>query len=104
MSTPSIAATAYRMTSALAGANQDTKVKTSSLPTPDFANMVQSAVEQVVDQGRSADKQALALTEGKANVIDVVTAVAETEVALETLVSVRDRVISAYQEIMRMPI
>ena len=104
MSTPAIAATAYRMTSALAGANQDTSVKTSSTPTPDFANMVKSAVEEVVDQGRGADKQTLALTEGKANVVDVVTAVAETEVALETLVSVRDRVISAYQEIMRMPI
>ena len=34
----------------------------------------------------------------------VVTAVAETEVALETMVSIRDRVISAYEEIMRMPI
>ena len=41
---------------------------------------------------------------GKANIVDVVTAVAETEVAVEALVSVRDRVISAYEEIMRMPI
>ena len=41
---------------------------------------------------------------GKANIVDVVTAVAETEVAIETLVSVRDKVISAYEEIMRMPI
>ena len=30
--------------------------------------------------------------------------IAETEVALETMVAVRDRVISAYEEIMRMPI
>jgi flagellar hook-basal body complex protein FliE len=35
---------------------------------------------------------------------NVVTAVAETEVAVETMVAVRDRVISAYEEIMRMPI
>ena len=35
---------------------------------------------------------------------DVVTAVSETEVAVEALVSVRDRVIQAYEEIMRMPI
>jgi len=33
-----------------------------------------------------------------------VTAVAESETALQTLVAVRDRVISAYEEIMRMPI
>ena len=41
---------------------------------------------------------------GKANIVDVVTAVAETEVAVEALVSVRDKVIQAYEEIMRMPI
>jgi flagellar hook-basal body complex protein FliE len=37
-------------------------------------------------------------------VVDVVTAVAESETAIETLVSVRDKVIQAYEEIMRMPI
>ena len=41
---------------------------------------------------------------GKANMVDVVTAVAETEVAIQTLVSVRDKVIPAYEEIMKMPI
>ena len=44
------------------------------------------------------------MVNGKANVIDVVTALAETEMAMETMVTVRDRVISAYEEIMRMPI
>ena len=39
-----------------------------------------------------------------ADVVDVVTAVAESEAALNTLVAVRDRVIQAYEEIMRMPI
>ncbi|MHC5652885.1 flagellar hook-basal body complex protein FliE [Stappia sp.] len=104
MSIPSIAANAYRITSALSGANQDTQAKATSMGAPDFAGMVKSAVENVVDQGKKSDQQAMALAEGKANVVDVVTAVAETEVAMETLVSVRDRVISAYQEIMRMPI
>jgi flagellar hook-basal body complex protein FliE len=40
----------------------------------------------------------------KAYAVDVVTAVSETEVAVEALVSVRDRMIQAYEEIMRMPI
>ncbi|CAN0606416.1 unnamed protein product [Ectocarpus sp. 12 AP-2014] len=44
------------------------------------------------------------LVQGRADVVDVVTAVAETEVLLETVVTVRDRVIQAYQEILRMPI
>ena len=38
------------------------------------------------------------------NIVDVVTAVAETEVAIDALVAVRDQVIQAYEEIMRMPI
>lgn len=104
MSTPSVAAGAYRMASALVDPNQARELEKPSTTSPDFANMVKSAVENVVEQGQKSDQQALAMAQGKANVIDVVTAVAETEVAMETLVSVRDRVISAYQEIMRMPI
>jgi len=46
----------------------------------------------------------LDLVNGKANVVDVVTAISQTEMAVETMVTVRDRVISAYEEIMRMPI
>ena len=48
--------------------------------------------------------QSQAAAAGKSNMIDVVTAVAESEVAIDTLVSVRDKVISAYEEIMKMPI
>ncbi len=44
------------------------------------------------------------MASGKANIVDVVTAVADTEVAVETLVSVRDKVIAAYEDIMKMPI
>jgi flagellar hook-basal body complex protein FliE len=46
----------------------------------------------------------MAMTSGKGNVMDVVTAVAETDVAVSTLVSVRDRVIQSYEDIMKMPI
>ena len=56
------------------------------------------------EAGRKADAQTQAVAAGKANIVDVVTAVSETEVAVEALVSVRDKVIQAYEEIMRMPI
>ena len=39
---------------------------------------------------------------GKAELVDVVTAVANAETTLETVVALRDRMISAYQDIMRM--
>ena len=104
MSTMSIANNAYQMAAQL-----QQQAKAIEDPTPvreqvDFGQMVQSAVENVVDQGRVADAKAVGLIEGKADVVDVVTAVVEAEVTLETMVAVRDRVISAYEEIMRMPI
>lgn len=72
--------------------------------TPDFGNMVTDAVTDFTQLGEATEAKQVDLLQGKANIVDVVTAVAETEVALETMVSMRDRVISAYEEIMRMPI
>ena len=48
--------------------------------------------------------EARALVNGKSNMVDVVTAVAETQVAIDAVVAVRDKVIAAYDEIMKMPI
>lgn len=104
MSTPSIANNAYQMAQRLhqqARAGDETAQARDSV---DFGAMVQEAVETVVDKGRVADDKAVGMIEGKTDVVDVVTAISETEVALETMVAVRDRVISAYEEIMRMPI
>jgi flagellar hook-basal body complex protein FliE len=36
--------------------------------------------------------------------VDVVTAVADTETTFQTLISVRDKVIAAYEDVLRMPI
>lgn len=69
-----------------------------------FGNVLKDAMSAVTNSARASDTQAQALAVGKANVVDVVTAVAESEVAVDTLVAVRDRVIAAYEEIMKMPI
>ncbi|MEO0497084.1 MAG: flagellar hook-basal body complex protein FliE [Pseudomonadota bacterium] len=69
-----------------------------------FADLVSSAVKSVEAQGVETQAQTQAVVSGQGNLVDVVTAIAETEVALETMVSVRDKVIAAYEEIMRMPI
>lgn len=69
-----------------------------------FGQMLTNALDGVAASGRKAETQAMSAASGKANLVDVVTAVAESETALQTLVAVRDRVISAYEEIMRMPI
>jgi flagellar hook-basal body complex protein FliE len=69
-----------------------------------FGALLKQTIGSVVDAGHKSDAQSAALAAGKANVMDVVTAVAETDVAVSTLVSVRDRVIQAYEDIMKMPI
>ena len=70
----------------------------------DFASMLKDATDAVAQTGRKADGAAMSAASGRADLVDVVTAVAESETALQTLVAVRDRMISAYEEIMRMPI
>jgi flagellar hook-basal body complex protein FliE len=42
--------------------------------------------------------------QGKGSLIDVATAISSAQTSLETVMAVRDQVISAYQEIMRMSI
>ena len=103
MPTNAIAAGAYAATQGLL----NTPGKPGGAPAAaglDFSSLIQSAVSSVAQSGKAAEAQALAAASGKADIVDVVTAVAESEAALETLVAVRDRVIAAYEEIMRMPI
>lgn len=69
-----------------------------------FADILSSSLESARKVGKTADTGLMATAVGKAEVVDVVTAVAEAELTVQTIVSVRDRVISAYQQILRMPI
>lgn len=69
-----------------------------------FGDLLKEAMTSVTEAGKATDQTALSQVAGKADMIDVVTAVTETELAVQTLVTVRDRVITAYQEVMRMPI
>ena len=106
MASPISAANAYAALAKIGGQGAGIARPGASLDKHDqnFGSMLKDAIGGVLEAGRKSDMQAKALAAGKANVVDVVTAVAETEVAVETLVSVRDRVIQSYEEIMRMPI
>ena len=107
MASPIFAANAYRLASGLANnALQDRKTDAAAAAASggEFGSMLKQAVGQVVENGRAAEVKQAAYAAGKGDVIDVVTAVAETEVALDTMVSMRDKVIQAYESIMSMPI
>lgn len=69
-----------------------------------FGSMVDSLVGQTGEAMAAAEKTSIEAVTGNADLVDVVTAVSNAEMVLESVTAVRDRVISAYQEIMRMPI
>ncbi len=105
MATPSVAANAYASLAKLtdpSGLSKGASATTGSGQS--FGTLVKEAVNALSKTSQNSDMQTQAAANGKANIVDVVTAVAESEVAIDTLVSVRDKVISAYEEIMRMPI
>jgi flagellar hook-basal body complex protein FliE len=102
MASPTAAANAYASLARIldsGGAG-----KGSEAAGPSFGAVLKDAIGSVLDAGKKSDAQTVAMAAGKANVMDVVTAVAETDVAVSTLVSVRDRVIQSYEDIMKMPI
>jgi flagellar hook-basal body complex protein FliE len=69
-----------------------------------FGDILKSAMNDVVTSSRNAETQMVNQVQGKAELVDVATAISSAETSLQTVMAVRDQVISAYQEIMRMPI
>ena len=68
-----------------------------------FADMLTSVMGDMTQTTRAAETQMTSMVQGQGSLIDVVTAVSSAEASLETVMAVRDQVISANQEIMRMP-
>lgn len=77
---------------------------TGAAPGGSFADMVRDMVGNTVEAGRSAERISGEAMVGRADINDVVMAVTNAEMGLQTVVSIRDRIIEAYQQIARMPI
>ena len=108
MTIPSVAAGAYaniaRLADPSAGLGQAVGAAGEAANGSSFGAMLKDALNSVTEAGHKSDAQTRAMVAGKADMVDVVTAVSETEVAVETMVAVRNKVIEAYQSIMSMPI
>ncbi len=101
ISNPAAAANIYAntaKTSLGAGISGDDKTGSS------FSDILKATARNVVDTVRGGEKASAKAITGEADLADVVQAVTSAELTLQTVVAVRDRMISAYQEIMRMPI
>jgi flagellar hook-basal body complex protein FliE len=71
---------------------------------PGFGELLENVMGSMTQTTKIAEAQMTSHARGQGSLIDVVTAVSSAEASLEAVIAVRDQVISAYQEIMRMPI
>ena len=97
---PANAIAAYSNTARAAVPSGELKPQTGQT----FANLLESASDQAMQSLQAGEKASVQAMSGKADLADVVTAVSNAEVTLQTVVAVRDRVVSAYLDILKMPI
>ena len=85
----------------------ETKAPTSSpldAKAPDFSSLVKEAAQNAVDTVREGDRMAIAGLNGQAGLQQVVEATMAMESTVQVSIAVRDKLVEAYQEVMRMPI
>ena len=69
-----------------------------------FADLVRGAIEKTIETGKHSEQMSIAAIQDRADINDVVNAVNEAELTLQTAVAIRDKVVEAYKEVIRMPI
>lgn len=65
-----------------------------------FASLLDNFMGDAVGTLKNSEKVSLAALHGKASINDVVSAVSAADVALQTIVTIRDKVVTAYKELM----
>ncbi len=71
---------------------------------PSFPELLDHAVNRALDVNYKGEETSINTLAKRAELHEMVTAVSNAELTLNTVVAVRDRVISAYQDIIKMPI
>ncbi len=89
---------------AVKGGGGGLEARDAGAPNGEFANLVKGAIQDAVKISERSEQATIAAVNDKADLNQVVTAVAEAEVTLRTVVAIRDKVIEAYREIIRMPV
>ena len=71
---------------------------------PSFEDFFKSSVENVIDVSHKAESVSAMSLVGKASASDVVTAMTNMEMTMRETTKIRDEMVSAYEDIMKMPI
>ncbi|MBL8808162.1 MAG: flagellar hook-basal body complex protein FliE [Rhodospirillales bacterium] len=102
---PSLAAAAYQGAARIArSAAADGSQDPAAAGAADFGAVLAQAAQGTMQSLKAGEKASLQALAGKADVGQVVQALSAAETTLQAAVAVRDRVVAAYQEIIRMPI
>jgi len=78
--------------------------KSAGVPGQDFASFVKDAAKDALGTMQTGEQMSMKGIAGEADLTDVVQAVNSADITLRTIVTLRDRMVQAYQEIIRMPI
>ena len=76
----------------------------ANVPGGNFSDFLSGAIKDGIGTMKQGETMAARQVTGQANIVDVVSAVNQAEITLDTVVAVRDKVVQAYQSIMNMPI
>lgn len=79
-------------------------VQSPKPPTSDMADGAFDAIQKLAGVIEQSEKASIGLMTGAADPHSVIEAIAAAELAIETAVTVRDKVVEAYQELLRMPV
>jgi flagellar hook-basal body complex protein FliE len=82
-------------------ASQSTKIASSDVS---FGDVLKQLANEGADTIKNGESAAIAGIHGQASMLQVVDAVMAAERSLQTMISVRDKVVNAYQEISKMAI
>ena len=104
MVAPLAASAAYQAMSKI-GTGAATGAQSTAAPAgTGFGDFLSGALKDAVGNIKAGEQMATQQATGKADIVNVVSAVNQAELTLDTVVAVRDKVIQAYQSIMQMPI
>jgi len=96
------ALSAYNKVGGLSG-NYVSDVTNDSI-SPSFTQLVEEALGNTLDKVKTAESKAVGSVTGEVSMEDLAVAVANAEMSLKTVVAIRDKLVSAFQDIIRMPI
>jgi len=105
MVAPLAATAAYQAMAKIGSESAATGAAQSGAASSNFGDFLTGAIKDAVGNMKAGEQVASQqAATGKGDIVNVVSAVNQAELTLDTVVAVRDKVIQAYQTVMQMPI